>query len=108
MNSFRYLDINSLEHIHNMTLQEYELRMKASALKRLDSEYERHQQAFLNNAVQQTKERGNKVVPVYPTMKSFFDYERVEQLVLGEKTSEKKDKQSKLKQLVLIANMKGG
>lgn len=91
-----------------MTLQEYELRMKASALKRLDSEYERHQQAFLNNAVQQTKERGNKVVPVYPTMKSFFDYERVEQLVLGEKTSEKKDKQSKLKQLVLIANMKGG
>lgn len=108
MNSFRYLDINSLEHIHNMTLQEYELRMKASALKRLDGEYERHQQAFLNNAVQQTKERGNKVVPVYPTMKSFFDYERVEQLVLGEKTSEKKDKQSKLKQLVLIANMKGG
>ena len=108
MNSFRYLDINSLEHIHNMTLQEYELRMKASALKRLDSEYERHQQAFLNNAVQQTKERGNKVVPVYPTMKSFFDMERMERQVSGEQAPKKKDKRSKLKQLVLIANMKGG
>lgn len=101
------MGVGSLDEVEDMTLQEYELRMKAFNLSRIDRERELHWQAFLNNAVQQTKERGKRTVPVYPTFKSFFDYEKHVERATGEQVK-KKEKHSKIKQLVLIANMRGG
>lgn len=100
--------MQSLEEVDNMTLEEYQWRMKAYSLQRLDQEYFIHKQAYLNHVVQATKERGRKTVPVYPTFDSFFDHKAHERAILGQDEPKKEDKHSKMKHLVLLANMKGG
>lgn len=99
--------MKTFEEVDDMLLSEYHLLMKAYSLKRLDKERELHMQAFLNMAVQSTKEKGKKSVPVYPKFKDFFDYESMEKEMLGVKEV-KQDKNAKLKELILKANKKGG
>lgn len=81
--------------------------MKAESLKRLDKERDIHLQAFLNNAVTETIERGKKSYPKYPQFKKFFDYDKRKREMLGEKEV-KQESKSKIRQLILIANQKGG
>ncbi|WP_428816001.1 hypothetical protein [Lactococcus lactis] len=66
-----------------MTISEYELRLKAYRLKRLDEQEFIYQQAWANWQVQSTKQQGNKQVPVYSTFKKFFDKEKFENDILG-------------------------
>ncbi len=71
--------------IDRMTLYEYEMRMKASDLRRVDREYEIHLQAWANWNVQATKKSGKKRVPVFKIFKQFFDYRKAEAEVLKER-----------------------
>ena len=88
-----------------MTISEYELRLKAYRLKRLDEQESIYQQAWANWQAQSTKQQGKKQVPVYSTFKKFFDKEKFENDILGIETSDsafKKDK--KLINLMKKAN----
>ena len=88
-----------------MTISEYELRLKAYRLKRLDEQEFIYQQAWANWQVQATKQQGKKQVPVYSTFKKFFDKEKFENEILGIETSDstfKKD--NKLIALMTKAN----
>lgn len=84
--------------------------MKAHGLKRLDKERELHLQAYLNLAVQATKERGKRSYPAYPTFRSFYDHEGHERDFLGlsPKVDEKTKQTNRMKHLVLLANTEGG
>lgn len=66
-----------------MTISEYELRLKAYRLKRLDEQEFIYQQAWANWQVQSTKQQGKKQVPVYSIFKKFFDKEKFENDILG-------------------------
>lgn len=67
----------------NLTLKEYELRMKAYSLHTLDEEYKAHKQAWINHQVKATKQIGKKTVPVYKKFEQFFDFKKLEQNILG-------------------------
>lgn len=68
-----------------MTLAEYELRLTAYRLKRLDDQELIHQQAWANWQVQATTQKGKKSVPVFTSFKKFFDKEKYEKEILGVK-----------------------
>lgn len=85
-----------------MLLSEYQLRMKAHQLSRVDREYELHLQAWLNQQAQATKNKGKKTVSVFSTFNDFFNYEeRVNEIV---KPKPKEVKRSKTELLLLKAN----
>ena len=75
--------MNKIEEVERMTITEYELRQKAFILRRIDKEYYIHLLAWKNSEVQARKKEGKKEVPVYKTFKSFFDYEKKVQQVIG-------------------------
>lgn len=88
-----------------MSLFEYQMLMKAHSLKSLDLDYKAHKQAWINQQVQATKEQGKKTVPVYRNFKQFFDYEKMEQEILGaKKVKKKKEKPSELAIMLRKAN----
>lgn len=88
-----------------MTIPEYELRLKAYRLKRLDEQEFIYQQAWANWQVQSTKQQGKKQVPVYSTFKKFFDKEKFENEILGIETPENNfKKDNKLIGLMKKAN----
>lgn len=88
-----------------MTISEYEIRLKAYRLKRLDEQEFIYQQAWANWQVQATKQQGKKQVPVYPTFKKFFDKEKFENEILGIETPENNfKKDNKLIDLMKKAN----
>ncbi|MGM9897994.1 MAG: hypothetical protein ACI32W_08585 [Enterococcus faecalis] len=64
-----------------MTLYEYEVRLLAFQLKRLDRERDLYLQAWLNNQIKATK--GKKHEPYFKEFKQFFNYEEQENLILG-------------------------
>ncbi|NEX54126.1 hypothetical protein GTP07_14440 [Lactococcus lactis] len=76
-----------------MTISEYELRLKAYRLKRLDEQEFIYQQAWANWQVQATKQQGKK--PLYPTFKKFFDKRKLENEILGIESPENKFKKDK-------------
>lgn len=77
LNCFRYLDFKSFKEIDELTITEYELLMKAVALRLIDMDYRNHLQAFLNFSVQAKKRAGKKkVAPVYDKFSKFFDYKK--------------------------------
>ncbi len=59
-----------------MSLYEYEMKMKAFNLARVDKERDMHLQAWLNHAATATKEQSKKVVSVYKDFNEFFDYKK--------------------------------
>ena len=86
----------------DLLLSEYQLRMKAYQLSRVDIEYELHLQARLNQQVQATKSKGKKTVAVFSTFNDFFNYEeRVNEIV---QPKPKEMKRSKTELLLLKAN----
>ena len=76
--------------------------MKAESLKRVDSEYEIHLQAWVSHQVKAEKKQGKKTVPVYEKFSQFFDYEKRINNVLKPKKEEKK--LTNLERLMLQAN----
>ena len=85
-----------------LLLDEYLLLMKAYNLKRVDTEYDYHLQAWLSQQVQATEQRGKKSVPVYKNFKDFFDYEeRVNEIL---KPEPKETKRTNIELLLLKAN----
>lgn len=76
--------------------------MKAESLKRVDSEYEIHLQAWVSHQVKAEKKQGKKTVPVYEKFSQFFDYEKRINDVLKPKKEEKK--LTNLERLMLQAN----
>lgn len=73
-----------MAQVDRLELPEYQLMMKAAALRRVDEEYRTHEQAYLTVAAKATK--GKKGRPVYKTFKSFFDYEAaIKKVQNGEK-----------------------
>jgi len=76
--------------------------MKAESLKRVDSEYEIHLQAWVSHQVKAEKKQGKKTVPVYEKFSQFFDYEKRINDVLKPKKEEKK--LTNLEKLMLQAN----
>lgn len=83
------MDIGSLAEFDQMTLREYEIRIKALRLREVDKDYRVHMQAFLNYSVQAQKKAGkNKTRPVYSKFKKFFDYEKAIKEAKGEKPEE--------------------
>ena len=86
----------------DLLLSEYQLRMKAYQLSRVDREYELHLQAWLNQQARATKSKGKKTVSVFSTFNDFFNYEeRVNEIV---KPKPKEVKRSKTELLLLKAN----
>ena len=85
----------------DLLLSEYQLLMKAHALKQVDKEYEMHLQAWLNQRAKDTKPKGKKTVPVFRKFDEFFNYKEREQQILG---TDKKEERSTLRNLLSQAN----
>ncbi|WP_438844203.1 hypothetical protein [Enterococcus sp. AZ062] len=66
-----------------MTMLEYETRIIAYRLKRLDEQELIHYQAWANRQVKATKKRGKYEVPLFDTFEKFFNKEKLENKVLG-------------------------
>ncbi|EPH68293.1 hypothetical protein D931_00017 [Enterococcus faecium 13.SD.W.09] len=77
--------MTDIRQIERMTPYEFEIRMTAYQLKRLDEQETIHQQAWVNWQVQSTKKEGKKTVPVFTSFKKFFDKEKLENEILGKK-----------------------
>lgn len=66
-----------MEDIDRMTFYEYELRMKAYALKKADEEYRIYLQAWANREVNAKRKKGKHGMEyVFKDFKKFFDYEK--------------------------------
>lgn len=85
-----------------MTMNEYEIRITAYELSRLNRSREIHEQAWANAQVKAEKTIGKKTVPVYKTFDKFFDYKKAEEEILG--TQKPKNDNSELQDLLLKAN----
>jgi len=68
-----------------MTMTEYETRLIAYRLKRLDEQEIIHYQAWANKQVKATKKRGKYEVPLFDTFEKFFNKEKLENEILGKK-----------------------
>lgn len=80
-----------------MTFWEYELRMKAYALRRTDEEFMVYLQAWTIREAQAKKRAGkNGLKYIYRTMKEFFDYDAHISEILHGKKAKKENKQSNI------------
>ncbi len=66
-----------------MTMSEYEIRLLAYRLKKLDEQEVIHYQAWANQQVKSTKKRGKYEVPKFDTFEKFFNKEKLENKILG-------------------------
>lgn len=66
-----------------MTMSEYEIRLLAYRLKKLDEQEVIHYQAWANQQVKATKKRGKYEVPKFDTFEKFFNKEKLENKILG-------------------------
>src|SRR5699024_9113747 len=102
LNCFRYLGLKSFEEVDDLLLDEYLLLMKAFNLKRVDTEYDYHLQAWLSQQVQSTEQQCKNSVPVYKKFKDFYHYEeRVNDIL---KPEPKQVKRTRIELLLLKAN----
>lgn len=72
-----------MTEIKRMTLVEYQLRIDAYRLQRVDREYDIHLQAWVNNQAKAEKKKGKKTVPFFKSFDSFYDYEKQIEEVTG-------------------------
>ncbi|MEY8669980.1 hypothetical protein AALJ40_03870 [Enterococcus gallinarum] len=71
--------------IDRMTMSEYEIRLLAYRLKKLDEQEVIHYQAWANQQVKATKKRGKREVPFFDNFEKFFNKEKLEKEILGNK-----------------------
>lgn len=86
-NAMRYLGY-TFHEAECMTLREYSYEIHAYKLRQLDKRRDMHLQAYLSHVVTGVEKRGKKHVPVYPTFKDFFDFEKEERKLLQPKKLE--------------------
>lgn len=79
---FRYLDFKSFDEVDRLTIPQYEIMMKAHALKDVDLDYRVHELAYLTFTASATKQVGKKMKPVYTTFRKFYDYKREQKRAL--------------------------
>lgn len=74
-----------MREIQRMTFREYNLRIKAWNLRRVDEEYGIALQAWMNREIEAQKKKGkNKYEYVYKSFKEFYDYEkRTKEIIEG-------------------------
>ncbi|EAC2245319.1 hypothetical protein DYU02_02235 [Listeria monocytogenes] len=78
LDGLRYFDME-LRDIENMTLSEYQLRIKAYRLKDLDRMKDLHLAAWLNHQAGATNKKGK---PFYKEFKDFFNFEEEQRKIL--------------------------
>lgn len=89
--------MDDFAEIDRMTIYQFEMRMKAFELRRVDREYEIHLQAWANWNVRAMKKSGKrKRVPVFKEFKQFFDHKKAEDAVLKKKPSKNSQQSSKI------------
>lgn len=98
----RYLEISDFLAINRMTIYEYELRLKAAELKRLDKSYDIHSQAWANQKSKALNNSGKK--SAYKSFKDFFNFEKQENEILGVSKKDTRKKDPKLEALLMKAN----
>lgn len=75
-----------MREIQRMSLYEYNLRIKAWSLRRLDNEYIVALQAWFGREIEAKNSKGTRYV--YKSFKKFFDYEKREKEILTGKSAE--------------------
>lgn len=101
----RYLGIDDFLVIARMTLHEYQLRMKAYQLKRLDQEFEINLLAWQINQAGAQDKNGK---PHFRRFSDFFDYQKKEQKILGTRSEDKILQNKDFSNLLMKSNRKGG
>lgn len=87
----RRLNMHDFEEIDRMTLGEYRLRMKASALRDLDADERLAKQAWMNREIGAKKKTGKDSYDViYKRFDKFFDAKSRERAILGLEEYKKK------------------
>ena len=76
------MNITDFLDIDRMTMSEYEIRLLAYRLKKLDEQEVIHYQAWANQQVKATKKRGKREVPFFDNFE-FFNKEKLENKILG-------------------------
>lgn len=91
LNSLRYLNMHDFTDIDRMTLAEYRLRIKASALRDLDEDERLAKQAWMNREIGAKKKTGkNSYDVIYKRFDKFFDAKGRERAILGLEEYKKK------------------
>lgn len=93
-----------MEEVEDMTFREYLYRLRAYRLKRVDEEYDMHLTAFLNVRAGAQKKKGKETVPVYPTMKEFFDYDKRIAKIEGGGVDKLNEKHNRMAQIAAQVN----
>ena len=75
MNSLAYLGFSCIKDIERMTLNEYQLRMEAYQLQKVDRQEELALQAWFNKSVKATKGKGKHQKPYYAKFTDLYDAE---------------------------------
>lgn len=84
--------MTNISDIERMTLYEYNIRMTAAQLSWLDKERLIHELAWANQQVQAQKKVGKHTVPVYRNFNEFFNYQKIEDSIMGSSELSKQDK----------------
>ena len=84
--------MTNISDFDRMTLYEYNLRMTAAQLSWLDKEKMIHELAWANQQVQAQKKVGKHIVPVYRNFDEFFNYQKIEDSIMGSSELSKQDK----------------
>lgn len=99
LTSLAYLGFNDIKAIEQMTLREYDLRLEAYNLKKLNRQQELATLAWWNQQVQATT-KGKHPKPIYNRFDKFFDRQteesRIRSLFGDDYTIVKSERQKKL------------
>ena len=93
--------MNDIRDIERMTLYEYAIKRSAYSLKALDENLAIHNQAWIANQLRNDSESKK---PKYTSFKKFFDYEKLQNEILGSENPSLAKKDSKLSSLLKRAN----
>lgn len=95
-----------------MSYFEYEARMHAFRLSRIDEEYDMHLQAWLNNQATATETKGSgksqKTVSIYKNFKEFFDYDKKIKEEIGINETNIKPQYKHMAKVAAEVNARGG
>lgn len=121
MNSLAYLGFSCIKDIERMTLNEYQLRMEAYQLQKVDRQEELALQAWFNQSVKATKGKGKHQKPYYTKFTELYNAEeqkdKVRQMFEPDYTPQTQKVTHKSRQKILyerlreydrIHNQKGG
>jgi len=78
LRSIRYLGMNDITAIEEMTPREYRLLHTGAALRMVDEQNRLHQSAWLSREIQATEGKGKSRKYVYDNYDKFFDAKRLE------------------------------